>query len=166
MATGWLLKLDFEAMLWEVCTCLTWCCAQIQIITVLWLNQQDGPSNLVPVKELKVPRPKVLHILLPVSAWPMDFRNLHLQKEHVLGKIRKNADHMGKDLQQLLMTKFWDRHRCGMEEMVGKRFTEAPNKMLERCGCLGTRSRAMPCHSTLTPSEGKERKGSLVLRSC
>lgn len=44
-------------------------------------------------------------------------------------------------------------------------FTEAPNEVPERWSCLGTHSRAMPCHSPLTP-EGKERKDSLVLRSC
>lgn len=72
MVTDCLLKLDLEAMPCKICMCLTWCCDQIQIISVLCLDQQDRHGSLDTGL-----MSKILHILPLMSACPVDFRNLH-----------------------------------------------------------------------------------------
>lgn len=67
-----LLKLSLEAMLCKACLCLTWSCDQVQIISVLCLDQQDRHSNLDTGLVSRV-----LHILPLVSPFPVDFGNLH-----------------------------------------------------------------------------------------
>lgn len=37
--------------------------------------------------------------------------------------FREKEKSTSKDVQTLFMIKFWDRHRCGMEEVIVKRFT-------------------------------------------
>lgn len=109
---------------------------------------------------------KVLHILPSVSACQMDFRDLQLQGERVLGKTKKISHHIGQDLQTLPMIKFWDRHRCGMEERVGKNFMglQHSQRLLTRC----QRDEAVrvliveQCHATVHWYLQKEGRGKAV----
>lgn len=72
MVTVCLLKLNLGAMPCKVCMCFTWCHDQIQIISVLCLDQQDRHSNLGTGL-----MSKVLHILPLASVCPVDFGNPH-----------------------------------------------------------------------------------------
>lgn len=153
-------KLNLEAMPCKVCMCLTWCCDQIQIISLLCLDQQDRHGNLD--TDLVS---KVLHILPLVSTFPVDFGNLH-EGISFRENGKKYSDHMEQDLQRLPLIKFWARHRCQIigKTHMGLRFTEAPIRYL-RDDTFCVLSRPITCHSPLTPSERKEGKGNLVLRS-
>lgn len=81
--------------------------------------------------------------------------------------MEKYSGYMGQDLQRLPLIKFWARNRC---QIIGKtfmalRFTEAVTRC-QRDYAFCVLSRPIICHSPLTPSERKEGKGNLVLRSC
>lgn len=88
-------------------------------------------------------------------------------REQALGKMEKYSGYMGRDLQRLPLIKFWARHRCQIigKTFMGLRFTEAPTRC-QRDDTFCVLSRPIACHSPLTPSERKEGKDNLVLRSC